>query len=441
MLQPAWMEPAWAELGQREVSGNGDNPRIVALYRDAGQKAALHDDVAWCAAFVGASLERSGIAGTRSLMARSYLDWGTPIEAGRLGAVAIFSRGSDPASGHVAFYLDRDHASVFVLGGNQGDSVSVATISKDRLLGLRWPVDEALQTPVIATPPGPDPLNSNAVFALALSHVLEMEGRWTEDPYDPGGPTNYGITLATLAAHRGVAVNADTFVGLKAELRSIAATEVRAIYRARYWERCRAAELPAAVALMHFDASVNHGVGAGARMLQAVVGVAIDGEIGPETLAAVQRAAVSELVANYAEARRVRYRGLSHFWRFGRGWLARVDRTLAASLALDTTKSVSQPKGPTTMTETKTTSGEPATKWWGESLTVWGALITAASTVIPALGPVIGLDITGEMIRQLGGQAVQTVQALGGLAGTLMTLYGRIRANTRLERRPINVTL
>lgn len=86
-----------------------------------------------------------------------------------------------------------------------------------------------------------------------------------------------------------------------------------------------------------------------------------------------------------------------------------------------------------------TTIISPPAKWWGESLTVWGALITAASTVIPALGPVIGLDITGEMVRQLGGQAVQAVQAIGGLLGTILTLYGRVRATSRIERRPLTV--
>ena len=60
MDQPPWLAAAWAELGQREVRGSADNARISALFRDAGQTAALHDEVAWCAAFVGACLERAG---------------------------------------------------------------------------------------------------------------------------------------------------------------------------------------------------------------------------------------------------------------------------------------------------------------------------------------------------------------------------------------------
>ena len=58
--QPRWMGEAWAELGQREVAGDGDNARILALFRAVGHDEVRHDEVAWCAAFVGATLERAG---------------------------------------------------------------------------------------------------------------------------------------------------------------------------------------------------------------------------------------------------------------------------------------------------------------------------------------------------------------------------------------------
>ncbi len=62
----------------------------------------------------------------------------------------------------------------------------------------------------------------------------------------------------------------------------------------------------------------------------------------------------------------------------------------------------------------QTIRGDAAPKWWGESMTIWGALITALATVLPAVGPLIGLDITGEVIRQVGGQAAQAFQAMAG---------------------------
>ena len=74
-----------------------------------------------------------------------------------------------------------------------------------------------------------------------------------------------------------------------------------------------------------------------------------------------------------------------------------------------------------------------ATKPWGQSMTIWGALITALSTVVPVLGPAIGLDLTPDLVRQAGEQVVSLVQVIGGLAGTLMTIYGRARAQAALS--------
>ena len=71
-------------------------------------------------------------------------------------------------------------------------------------------------------------------------------------------------------------------------------------------------------------------------------------------------------------------------------------------------------------------------KWWGESITIWGAVITALSTVVPVLGPAIGLDLTPDLVRQTGEQLVSVVQAVGGLVGIVMTIYGRARATTVL---------
>ena len=87
------------------------------------------------------------------------------------------------------------------------------------------------------------------------------------------------------------------------------------------------------------------------------------------------------------------------------------------------------------------TGTDESAKWWGQSLTLWGTLITALSTVLPALAPLFGFEITGETVRQLGGQAAQTIQALVGLAGTIMAIYGRSRAVSPLMRRSISLRL
>lgn len=138
-----WLDIAWAELGVQETSGNAATPAILRYFRDAGRGDITSDEVAWCAAFAGACLERGGIPQTiapaRALLARSYLDVGAPIDKPRVGALAILSRGSDPVHGHVGFVVGETDNDLVLLGGNQSNRVSVAHYPKSRLVGLRWP--------------------------------------------------------------------------------------------------------------------------------------------------------------------------------------------------------------------------------------------------------------------------------------------------------------
>ena len=431
MEQPAWLDHAWQEAGVRETPGPASNDRIVRLFREVGHSKITSDETPWCAAFVGACLERAKLRSTRSLLARSYLNWGNPLRTARLGAVAVLSRGRDPGQGHVGFVVGGSDGRLFLLGGNQQNAVTVQSFETSRLLGLRWPAESAEQASA-----------DGSVFEVALAHVLEMEGGWSNDPHDPGGPTNLGITLAVYAASKGVELNDTNRDALMIELKRLKPSAARKIYHTRYWVPSRAGALPSALALMHFDAAVNHGVGNAARMLQEALGVTVDGEIGPETLGAAGRLPVGETTGRYANIRRVRYRSLRHFWRFGRGWLRRVDRTMAAAQKITSTQTSPSRQlgaGERTMTATETTS--VTSKWWGQSMTIWGALITAASTVLPVIGPLFGFDLTPDLIRDLGDHVVDMMQALGALIGIVMTIYGRKRASTSLERRQVTFQL
>tara|TARA_R110000796_G_scaffold16675_3_gene51955 strand:+ start:492 stop:3311 length:2820 start_codon:yes stop_codon:yes gene_type:complete len=96
---------------------------------------------AWCAAFVNATLSKTGLDGTRVLNARSFLDWGSEVTEPQLGDVVVLYRGNpDGWQGHVGFFKGFDeNGDILILGGNQGDSVSVSSYDKDRLLGYRRP--------------------------------------------------------------------------------------------------------------------------------------------------------------------------------------------------------------------------------------------------------------------------------------------------------------
>jgi uncharacterized protein (TIGR02594 family) len=447
------MAYAWAELGQREIAGPGSNPRIADYIRASGHPEAADDATAWCAAFVGACLDRAGLAGSRSLLARSYLDWGQPADTPELGAIAVLSRGADPALGHVGFLVGLTDERLIVLGGNQSDAVSVEAFERARLLGLRLPrISPAVE-------PGP-PVKPEATFTWSLARVLEFEGGYTDDPFDPGGPTNKGITLATYARFRSEEATSESCDRLKAELRAISDQTVAAIYRDRYWQPACCPDLPPALAHFHFDAAVNQGVGGATRMLQEALGVAIDGEIGPITLGAAFDRPLRETLERYASARRRRYRALQHFWRFGRGWLARVDQALAQALevaaqgprgsasdpgANAATASSAQTKETKPMPDTTQSSADPTSttdaKWWGSSMTIWGAAVTAISTVAPVVLSAFGFDVSSALIEQLGRDIAVTAQAIGGLVGTIMTIVGRARASAPLARFPLAVRI
>lgn len=427
MHDARWLEEAWRAFGETEHAGTRDNPLIVAFFREVGHPGVVRDEVAWCAAYVGACLERAGLRSTRSLLARSYLKWGAALSEPRMGSIAVFSRGADPGKGHVGFWLAESGDTVVLLGGNQGNAVSVARYPKSRLLALRWPdahipARGAMQATVVS------------VFDRALAHVLEMEGGYTDDPHDPGGPTNLGITLGVFASWRKVTLTAANRASLVRDLKAIDRATVREIYRRRYWDAARCAELPAPLAFLHFDAAVNHGVGNAIRFLQEAAGAGVDGEIGPETRAAVARTPLADALDAYAAIRKRRYRALPHFWRFGRGWLRRVEKTLkrARDLVAETKPASPQPEGDTGMTSTQI---DPASgKWWGHSITIWGTIVTILSTVVPALAPVTGVDVSGDLVRDAGEHVVDTVQAVGALIGTLMTIYGRMRATAPIQR-------
>ncbi len=139
--EPLWLTVASRELGQREVIGRGDNPRILEYLKNTGlNRSQLADETSWCAAFVGWCLEQAGIRSTRRANARSYLDWGKALPEPTPGCVVVFSRGNNPAQGHVAFWLGRVGAFAIVLGGNQGNAVSVAPYDVARVVGYRWPL-------------------------------------------------------------------------------------------------------------------------------------------------------------------------------------------------------------------------------------------------------------------------------------------------------------
>ena len=159
-------------------------------------------------------------------------------------------------------------------------------------------------------------------FPEALAHTLKFEGGWANHPNDPGGATMKGVTHRTYASYLGREVSHD-------ELRAIPDEHLADIYRKRYWDACRCSELPAGLDMAVFDTAVNTGPAQAARLLQRIVGVPVDGAIGPKTIAAVNDYVavhgLATLIEAYTEARQSFYRLLPTYVHFGEGWRKRAD--------------------------------------------------------------------------------------------------------------------
>ncbi len=138
---PHWLKTAHSYLGLRELPGAKHNPKILEWWSKI--RAPFSDDeTPWCAAFVGGVLEESKIRSSKSASARSYQYWDFPLAGPSVGAIAVFWRNKKKGwKGHVGFIVGRNvNNDLMILGGNQGDKVSILPFPTKRVLSYRWPM-------------------------------------------------------------------------------------------------------------------------------------------------------------------------------------------------------------------------------------------------------------------------------------------------------------
>lgn len=154
-------------------------------------------------------------------------------------------------------------------------------------------------------------------FDRAISRVLAHEGGYVNNPRDPGGETNWGITLNVARAN-----------GYTGPMRTMSRDQAVAIYKAAYWDKVKGDQLPFAVAFQVFDAAVNHGVGQAIKFLQRALAVTDDGIIGPMTIKKANTVPALQTVLGFNAVRTQFYTNLATFDTFGRGWMRRVAANL-----------------------------------------------------------------------------------------------------------------
>lgn len=183
-----------------------------------------------------------------------------------------------------------------------------------------------------------------SVEAIA-EEILSREGGYVNDPDDPGGATNFGVTIGTMRRLR-LDLDGDGRV-TTADVRALDRRQAKEIFIRDYFERPRIGELPEALQASVFDMYVNAGAAA-IEILQRLLrdigqAITVDGIIGPRTIEAARIAfatAPNHLADAYGIARRNYYYALADrrpgSRKYARrrdggkgGWIARAEEFIA----------------------------------------------------------------------------------------------------------------
>jgi lysozyme family protein len=161
----------------------------------------------------------------------------------------------------------------------------------------------------------------------SVTEVLASEGGYVNNPKDPGGPTNKGITLANFRAFIMPAGTID-------DLKKLTDEQAEVCYRRQYWDAVMGSALPDGVDYAVFDFAVNSGPGRATKYLQTVVHTKIDGAIGPRTLEAAAAITPAVIINQLCDERLKFLRALPSYKAFGRGWESRVDKVRHLALSM-----------------------------------------------------------------------------------------------------------
>lgn len=154
-------------------------------------------------------------------------------------------------------------------------------------------------------------------FDLAFERLMGNEGRYSFNPKDPGGETNWGISKRSYP---------------NLDIKNLTEEEAKAIYKRDFWDAMRIEKLPPLMQFDVFDASVNAGRQKASQLLQRSAGVLEDGLIGTASMAAINSMEPSHLLARFVAHRLIHMSSLDTFSTFGRGWTRRCANNLLEAL-------------------------------------------------------------------------------------------------------------
>ena len=254
-------------------------------------------------------------------------------------------------------------------------------------------------------------MSSNSIFEAIQLMIDKWEGGYVDNPADPGGATNMGITRATLAQWRGTTVTKD-------DVKNLTRAEQRQIMKANYYNVISGDDLPPGAAAVTYNAAILHGTTRAAKFLQTVIArtqptIKVDGAIGPLTVGAAKLVNGTTLVKDFIALELAFLQGLAHWPTFGKGWTNRLNDILAFAIRLEADataplSAIPDVMVPPTPDPTPTTGALGVDNMLGETIgnfligkkTTIGGIGTLFAYLAPTLGPLLGLDTTQMAVIQ-----------------------------------------
>ena len=264
-------------------------------------------------------------------------------------------------------------------------------------------------------------------FEHCLALTLQFEGGYVDNPHDPGGATNLGITRAVLAQVRGRPV-------ARSEVMALSREEARGIYRRLYWNTIAGDALPKGVDAVLFDLSVNSGPQHAIHALQTALGQPLSGRVDNPTLSALAKCVPATLVTAICRQRLSFLARLKTFSFFGRGWSRRVQSIERAGLAMLADVPVAKPAPPKAVPNPPGQGIHPKGKPVDTNIpanTEVSKPFWASQTIWSSFG-VIGSSLAGVVLAWKGGDINAFGASLTAMLGGVSAIVGRYRARTKI---------
>jgi lysozyme family protein len=150
-------------------------------------------------------------------------------------------------------------------------------------------------------------------FEDAFDRLIGHEGGYVNDPNDPGGETNWGISKRAYP---------------HVDIKNLTRNGAKEIYRVDFWKRIKADRLYDGVAFQLFDFAVNSGIETSIRHFQRAIGVADDGIWGSISQAAADTMSESDTIMRLNAERLEFMTKLKNWPHHGKGWARRIANNL-----------------------------------------------------------------------------------------------------------------